>query len=272
MKAKFKSLIRTGIRSKLAIALAVASLLIVLMPSKARGQLGLDPCCAIIEAGLNAIAGLLRDAVATPLASIQQIRQQEAAFEQQVIYPSDSIGQAQGLAKQFQTQFVGLRQLYATGVQSATLANPQQLEQTLLSRDPVQIANVSSGYNTVFGPVMAPANAPQALRDVVDASDAEAQAAMKKAIEVDALADLELQAAEQINQQLQGASPGSAPILEAQAAAWVVRASSYSQSAMAELMRLRSIQLANEGAHLKFSTSHTTTLRNNLSQSLEKGQ
>jgi hypothetical protein len=93
-------------------------------------------------------------------------------------------------------------------------------------------------------------------------TDAEAQAAMKKAVEIDALADLELQEAEQMNQQLQAAAPGSAAILEAQASAWLVRANAYTQSALAELVRVRSIELANRGAQLKFSASHTNTLQN----------
>jgi hypothetical protein len=105
----------------------------------------------------------------------------------------------------------------------------------------------------------------------VDMTDAEAQAAMKKAVEIDALADLELQAAEQINEQLQTAAPGSAAILEAQTSAWVVRANAYTQSAMAELVRVRSIELANQGAQMKFSTIHTTTLYGNGTQLLQQG-
>ena len=97
---------------------------------------------------------------------------------------------------------------------------------------------------------------------MVDMTDAEAQAAMKMSVEIDALADLEIQAAEQINQRLQTAAPGSAPILEAQTSAWLVRANAYTQSAMAELVRVRSIELADQGAQLKFSTAHTTTLHN----------
>ena len=89
-----------------------------------------------------------------------------------------------------------------------------------------------------------------------------AQAALKKAIEIDALADIEIAAADRINQQIQSAAPGSAPILEAQAAAWNVRANAYTQSAMAELMRIRSIDLASASANVKFSAGSNTTLRN----------
>jgi hypothetical protein len=102
-------------------------------------------------------------------------------------------------------------------------------------------------------------------------TDAVAQAAMKRAVEIDALADLELQAAEQINQQLENAAPGSAALLESQTSAWLVRANAYTQSAMAELIRVRSIELANQGAQLKFSTSHAGTLHSTGSQVLQQG-
>jgi hypothetical protein len=118
---------------------------------------------------------------------------------------------------------------------------------------------------------VAQTDAPQAVRDLVDMTDAAAQAAMKRAVEIDALADLELQAAEQINKELQNAAPGSAPILEAQTSAWLVRANAYTQSAMAELIRVRSIELANQGAQLKFSTSHAGTLHSTGGQVLQKG-
>jgi hypothetical protein len=110
--------------------------------------------------------------------------------------------------------------------------------------------------------------APQPVRDLVDMTDAEAQAALKKAVELDALADIEIAAANQINQQLQNATPGSAPILEAQVATWLVRSNAYTQSAMAELVRVRSIALANNGAGLKFSTSDTTDLRKSVGRVL----
>jgi hypothetical protein len=71
-----------------------------------------------------------------------------------------------------------------------------------------------------------------------------------------------------MNQQIQTAAPGSVPILEAQAAAWVVRANAYTQSAMAELVRVRSIELANAGADLKFSSIEANQMRNTGDQVL----
>lgn len=258
--------------SKLATTSIVVLIVAALIPSRAYSQFGLDPCCAIISAGLNTISGLLKNAVAGPLASIQQIQQQTATFEQKVIYPLAAINQAKSLAVQFQNEFVQMRQISQLNVQSATLPTPQGLEQKLLSRNLGAIPQISVTYSAVYGKVMPNTDAPPEVRDLVDATDAEAQAAMKKAVQIDAVADLELQAAEQINQQLQTAAPGSAPILEAQAAAWLVRANAYTQSAMAELVRVRSIELANHGAQLKFSTAHTVTLHDKTNQILERSR
>ena len=258
-------------RGRLALTAVSVVLIVVLLPTSARSQFGLDPCCAIISAGLQSISGLLKSVVAKPLGTIQQFEQQAADFEQQVVYPATAINRAKGLAVQFQGQFAQLRQLSQVAVASATLPNPQQLEQILLSRSVSAIPNISVNYSAVYGPVMSAADAPQPVRDVVDATDAEAQAAMKKAVEIDALADLELQAAEQINQQLENAAPGSAAILEAQTSAWLVRANAYTQSAIAELVRVHSIEVANQGAQLKFSAGHTVTIREANGQLMKSG-
>src|SRR5215469_1441839 len=151
-----------------AMAVGLALLLVVLMlPSKARSQLGLDPCCAIISAGLSAISNLLSSAVAKPLGSIQQLEQQSANFEQQVVFPIEAINQARGLAGQFQGQFVQMRQIFQVPTASATLATPQQLEQTLLSRSPGAVPQITSKYIALYGTVTPSADAPQSVRDLV---------------------------------------------------------------------------------------------------------
>ena len=184
--------------------------------------------------------------VAKPLGSIQQLEQQSANFEQQVVFPLTAINQARGLA----TQFAGAIRpdapaLPAAGIErdSAHAATARTEPALAQSRRSARRSRATTAR--LYGTVMPRDRRPQPVRDLVDMTDAEAQAAMKKAVEIDALADLELQAAEQINQQLQTAAPGSAAILEAQTSAWLVRANAYTQSAMAELVRVRSIELAN---------------------------
>jgi hypothetical protein len=244
---------------------------LVLVPLAAHAQFGLDPCCAIISTGLNTISGLLKNVVGKPLSNIQQIQQQSANFEQQVVWPADAINRARGFASQMQDEFQQMRQVYELPINSATLAMPQRLEQSLLSHDPRQIAQIARSYTALYGSPIGPSDAMQPVRDLVDMTDAESQAALKKAIELDALADVELAAADRINQQLQNAAPGTAPLLEAQAAAWLVRANAYTQSAMAELVRVRSIDLANAGAELKLNAAHTSTIRNDAGQALGRG-
>jgi hypothetical protein len=267
MKAEPFIRIRKWLRNTIA-SVVVIAFVVMMLPGKARSQFGFDPCCAIISAGLSTISNLLKSVVATPLNAIQQIDQQAANFEKQVVYPIVAISQAKAVAVKAQGQFSQMRQIFQTPVSSATLALPQQLERNLLSRNPAMVPQVNSNYAALYGTVMPATDAPQPIRDMVDMSDAEAQAAMKKAIEIDALADLELQAAEQINQQLQSASPGSAAILDTQVSAWLVRAHAYTQSVIAELVRVRSIDLANTGTQLKFSAGDMRTLRNNTSQAL----
>lgn len=257
---RFLKLCWRAFGGRLVLVLSLIGVL-VLIPTGANGQFGLDPCCAIISAGLQSISGLLKNVVAKPLSQIQQIEQQGVNFEQQVVYPAQAITNARGLAEQLQGQFRQMTRIYQLPTGSATLPTPQQLEQALLSHSPQAAGQVSARYTAVYGGVMSDQDAPQPIRDMVDATDAEAQAALKKAIAIDALADVELAAADQINQQIQTAAPGSAPILEAQAAAWNVRANAYTQSAMAELMRVRSIDLANSSAHVKLSATSNSILR-----------
>lgn len=256
---------------RVAAGLVVLGIVVMVLPSRAKSQLGLDPCCAIISAGLSTISHLLTSAVAAPLSSIQQVEQNNATFEQQVVFPLAAINQARSFAMLAQRQFAQMRQISQLSVASATLPVSQQLEGTLLSGNAANISQVTTNYSALYGPVMPATNAPQNVRNLVDMSDGEAQAAMKKAVEIDALADLELQAAELINQQLQTAAPGSAAILEAQTSAWVVRANAYTQSAMAELVRVRSIELANQSARMKFSSTHTNTLQTSGAQVLGRG-
>jgi hypothetical protein len=270
MKTTTLSRLWKVLRKTVAVACGLV-IVIALLPSKARSQLGLDPCCAMMQVGLNTISGLLRNSVAMPLGSIQQSQEQSANFEQQVVFPKASISQARNMAFQFQSQFVQMRQLFQLPISSATLPIPQMLEQSLLSANPGAMPQITSNYSALYGTVIPPTNAPQSVRNMVDMTDAEAQAAMKKAVEIDALANLELQAAEQINQQLQSAAPGTSAILEAETAAWLVRANAYTQSAMAELLRVRSIDLANSSGQLKFSASHTAALQTTGNQILQQG-
>ena len=247
----------------LALALALTA------PWHARAQFGLDPCCAMLAAGLASVHSALTSVVGGGLNQILGVDKAMQQFRQSVVWPPAEINQARSLVGLLQGNFHQIQSLTKLPLSSATLPAAQQLEHVLLSRNPNQITQTSGAYTALYGPVPAPTAASPQVLNMVDMTDAAAQAAMKRAIEIDALADLELQAANQLNQSIQNAAPGSAPIIEAQADAWLIRANAYTQAATADLMRLRSIDLANASADIKMGATNTTNLRQALANLMQ---
>jgi len=235
------------------VALAVAAIL----PTRANGQFGVD--VAAILAALSQMQSLMNTYIVAPLKTINQVEQSVANYEQEVMYPLAAINQAKSSVVQFESQFSQIGNLFHLNVASATLPQSQNLETLLLSRNAGNVPSLSGQFQSVYGVVMPPNAASPQMRTMTDMTDAQAQDAMKRAIEIDALADAELTEADQMGQQISQAAPGSAPILEAEADVWMVRANAYTQAALAELMRTRGIDLANQSAISKLATTDNTT-------------
>jgi hypothetical protein len=235
------------------VALALAAIL----PTRANGQFGVD--VAAILAALSQMQSLMNTYIVAPLKTINQVEQSVANYEQEVMYPLAAINQAKNSVIQFESQFSQIGNLFHVNVASATLPQSQNLESILLSRNAGNVPSVSGQFQSVYGVVMPPNAASPQMRTMTDMTDAQAQDAMKRAIEIDALADAELAEADQMGQQISQAAPGSAPILEAEADVWMVRANAYTQAALAELMRTRGIDLANQSAISKLATTDNTT-------------
>jgi hypothetical protein len=223
----------------------------------------------MLAAGLASVQSALTSVVGGGLNQILSVDNAMQQFQKTVVWPQALINQARSLVGALQGNFNQIQNLMRIPISSASLPASQQLEQVLLSRNPNQIAQTTSAYVALYGPVPQATSASQQVLNIVDMTDAAAQAAMKRAIEIDALADLELQAASQLNQSVQNAAPGSAPIIEAQADAWLIRANAYTQAATADLMRLRSIDLANASADVKMGATNTTNLRQALANLLQ---
>jgi hypothetical protein len=248
------------------------ALLVVLglvAPKPVRSQF-LDPCCVLMTAGLTTISNTLSTVIGGGLNTILSVEKDISNFEQTVVWPQNLINQAQSLVQSIEGIFTQMESVMRIPVNSATLPATQQFEQNLLSGDPNQIAQTSAQYSAVYGTVPDATAASPQVRDVVDMTDAAAQAAMKRAIEIDALADLELQAADQINQNISTAAPGSAPIIEAQADAWLVRANAYTQSATADLMRVRAVDLADASASVKNGAANSSAIQQQIYNILKR--
>jgi hypothetical protein len=248
---------RPWYRASLLKVAVVAVGVLAILPTRANGQFGID--VAAILAALSQMQSLMNTFIVAPLKTINQVEQSVANYEQQVMYPLAAINQAKNSVMQFENQFSQIGNLFHVNVASATLPQSQNLETLLLSRNAGNVPSISGQFQSVYGVVMPPNAASPQMITITDMTDAQAQDAMKRAIEIDALADAELTEADQMGQQISQAAPGSAPILEAEADVWMVRANAYTQAAMAELMRTRGIDLANQSAISKLATTDNTT-------------
>lgn len=259
--------------------MALLLLLSLFAPQPADAQFGfIFGLVNIVSSGLNTLNGVmttvnntLRNVIGpilqginTAMGAAQQLMGAIFDFQRNIVYPQQAINSARALVGQVQGIYNSIRGIWSTVVRSATLPNPRQLEAVILSGNAGQIGAVSANFQSVYTPLPAATEAHAWQRDLIDSSDAVAQAAMKRSIAIDAIAEQELAAAEQMMSALQSTAPGTAEMIGAQAGAWLVRSHAYTQQAMAELMRVRSIELAGESARVKEAARFTRETRNKL--------
>ena len=259
--------------------LALLLVMVLVAPPPAQGQFGLlTGIVNLISSGLGSLSNVL-GSVNTALRNVinpilqdiqnvlntaQQIMGAMFQFQRNVIYPDWAIVNSRALVGQVAGIYHSIRAIWDTIVHSATLPAPRNLEAIILSKNPAEIGSVGESFSTVYLPLPAATEAHSWQRDLIDSSDAVSQAAMKRSIAIDAIADRELEAAEQMLAALESTAPGTAEMIGAQAGAWLVRSNAYTQQAMAELMRLRAVELAAEGARMKEAARFTREAREKL--------
>ena len=257
-----RGVFRHPLAQRIALGAAGLAILSVVAVEPAHSQFGID--IAAILAGLKEVNSTLTNAVASPLKLIDKVEQEEQQFQQQVLYPIAAIDSARQMATNFSNSFLIFRQLASMNIASAQLPYPQQLERQMLSADPNDIGTIGNAYQNVFSPLPPRTAVPQNIAYQIDMGDAQAQDALKKAIELDAFAQREMEVAQKLNQQIAASAPGTAPMLDAEAGAWVVQANAYTQMGMAELLRVNSANLSNRGGALKDSTTQMQNLNQRM--------
>jgi hypothetical protein len=243
----------------------------IIVPRKVQGQLP-SPCCAMLAEGLGTINITLGSVIGAGLQAINVILNNTNNFLQTNVWPLKAIAQALGMAGQVGGFYAQIARILQIPIATATLPNPKQLEAILMSGmsgSTGQISNTTGSYAAVYNVVPTAQNASPAVRDLIDMTDAVAQDAMERAIAIDAIATQELSAADQINANVGTAAPGTAPMIEAEADAWLVRANAYTQSALSDLMRVRAIDLADNGAHLKLGSGWAAVTQQNINSTLQ---
>jgi hypothetical protein len=261
--------------------IALLLIMVLVVPQPAKGQFGfIFQLINLISSGLNTlnnvmtsinnalrnVIGPILEGIQSTMSAVQQIMGAIFDFQRNVIYPEQAISRARALVGQIMNIYNSIRGIWATTVRSASLPNPRNLEDIILSRDPARIGSVGGSFATVYTPLPPATEAHAWQRDLIDSSDAVSQAAMKRAIAIDAIADQELAAAEQMMDALASTAPGTAEMIGAQAGAWLVRSHAYTQQAMAELMRLRAMELAGQGARMKEAARFARETRNKLTE------
>src|SRR5215469_8145030 len=124
-------------------AAILALVLVLTAPWPARAQFGLDPCCAMLAAGLASVHSALTSVVGGGLNQILGVDTDMQQFQQGVVWPPAEINQARSVVGLLQGNFHQIQSLTKLPVSSATLPASQQLEHVLLSRNPNQIAQTS---------------------------------------------------------------------------------------------------------------------------------
>jgi hypothetical protein len=252
---------------------AVVLIICLLVPQPVHAQF-ID--WAAIVAAINAIGSAINNTIAPALRTINGalgtlngILNALQAFFQTVVYPPAAIARAQGLVGALGGLYANIRSIATINVASATLPLPQTFEGLVLSRNPLNIPTVTTQFKNLYQTVPAATDASPEQRNMMDMTDAASQDAFKRSVALDAIADTEMQAADQINQELQAAAPGTAPMIEAEAAAWLVRANAYTQSALGDVIRVRAIALANNSDVLKFNAASAAQFRQDAINALK---
>jgi hypothetical protein len=162
------------------------------------------------------------------------------------------------MATGLQTQASSGASIIQTLRSSSQNPTNQAFETALLSGNPNATTAVPAYYTATYG-ASSTTNIPPQIQTIVDMNDALAQDAMKRAIQMDAVSDRELDLVQQLLGQASSASSGTAPILTVQADAWLVQANAYSQLAEADLLRVKAGQLATTSAVYKLGASTQST-------------
>jgi hypothetical protein len=244
------------------------------VPQPADAQIGID--WAAIIAAIKSIGSAISNVIGGGLGKINialaLLNKTMSAIQtlfQTKVYPQNSISRAQGLVGLIQGLYLQIRALSHLNVASATLPLSQSLENVLLSRNPLGIPTITANFQNLYGTVPVAQNASPHTRQLIDMTDAVAQDAMKRSVAIDAEADTEMQAADRINTELETAAPGTAPMIEAEASAWLVRANALTQSALGDLIREHAIALENGSAQLKTNAFHAAQLQQHAVDSLK---
>ena len=237
-----------------AVSVALVSMLLI-SPPGAQAQGGLVKA---IQAVLNVINGLIQ----TALNGINTVRSAVSSLYQNLIWPVQLINQARTQITQMINQYRGLMSsILAINLNSATLPMPQSLETVMRDHRVNNFNSLTQLFGNTFGAIPTSVDASQADRDMSDMDDALTLDSLKTLKASDNATDLELQAANAIENSASRAAPGSAPFMTASAVASSIRSQALTQKMLAAELRQEAAHIAHQNGFRKRGATFTTQLR-----------
>ena len=220
---------------------------------------------------LNTITSTIRNGIGVALNGIQTIQNAERQLQQQVLWPVTVINQTKASVSQVRAQFTSLaQQVHSLATNSATLANPKQLELLLRGERTSNLGQVGGAFTNVYQPLPPAGDASPSTRDVMDVDDALATGSLKSAVISVQASEQLLGVADSIEQQTAASAPGSAPILTTQALAANLQSQAFLQRMLAAQLRQEAAKLAHTNMLIKESSAATKDLNKSVQQILSK--
>jgi len=248
----------TANSSRRVLAVTVAGILVSTMliaPPLAEAQGGLVQA---IQAVLNVINGMLKNA----LTAINTVRTAMNALYQNFVWPLQLINQARAQVTQMINQYRALMaSILNMNLSSATLPTPQSLETMMRDHRVNNFNSLGQSFGNTYGAIPTSVDASQADRDMSDMDDALTLDSLKTLKASDNATDLELQAANSIENSATQAAPGSAPFMTASAVASSIRSQALTQKMLAAELRQEAAHIAHQNGFRKRGATFTTQFR-----------
>ncbi len=240
------------------------------------GVLVLESCLALPKLAhgqflsvFDAIFSSIQNDIGTSLKAINQVAQQMQQLYQTTVAPLAAINQARGfVANSINTCRGQMSQVFNTPFTSAVTPGPQQFERLLHSRVSTQIPALQASFTSNFGSIPIVNAASPQDRVMMDVDDALGQENLKTTLIGDQGADLVLQTANQMENQVALSTPGSNPFLTAQAQVANLRCQAYIQKMLAAELRQEAGRIAHDNVLVKRRTAAAGGVNNLITGAL----
>jgi hypothetical protein len=231
------------------------------LPAPAQGGL-----ITAVQALLKVINGVIE----TALNGINNVRAAVRNFYRAVAWPIELIAQARTEALRMMSQYRNLMAgILNLNLKSATLPAPQALERLIRDHQVNNFSSLGQAFANTYRAIPAPADASPGDRAMADMDDALVLDNLKTLKATDGATDLELQAADSVENAASQAAPGSAPFLTAAATASSIRSQALTQKMLAAELRQEAAKMAHRNELRKRGATFTLQLRGVLSNLLE---